>query len=353
MYGRPPVTARAIHRTILVDFGVEAYRVERLTSGHDAHAWAYRVEAADGTVWFAKVREGAPTPASILVPQHLSRLGLDAVVAPVSTLTGAPWATIGTTTMRAPTAQSPTLILAPFVAGTLAVDRPLDDAQWHEYGEFLGALHAVRLPQALERRVPRETFRPYNASLVRMLASARPLPARGPARPVLAVFWSDHAERIERLLARAAELGRHLAEDPPLHSVCHADIHRANILVDTAGRLRVVDWDGVVLAPRERDLMFIIDGIIAGPPINAHEQAMFMEGYGPAEPNPVGLAYYRHAWAIQDIGEFVEQVLRRGPVSAAERAEALSLLVGQLDADGQVPAAEAGWDAVARRLPGG
>jgi spectinomycin phosphotransferase len=343
VYGRPPVTLREIRRAIGEAWDITPSTVERLVAGHDAHAWGYRVQETNGTPWFAKLYEGAPTASSILVPQHLAGSGLDAVVAPVSTRSGAPWATLDGHPGRA-AAEPPTLSLAPFVDGRPALDRPLDDGQWRAYGRFLAALHAVRLPRTLHRTIPRETFRPYNAAAVRAMVATRPLPARGPARTAMAEMWRDQTWRVERLLDRAEVLAGDLLVDPPPNRLCHADIHRGNILVDAAGRLRVVDWDGVVLAPRERDLMFVIDGVTAGPPVTPRQQALFMDGYGTADVNAVALAYYRHAWAIQDIGEYADQVLRRSPVARAEREESLGRLVGQFDVGGQVAAAEAGWD---------
>jgi spectinomycin phosphotransferase len=341
LYGRPPVTIRALVAAIRDAYGIVPSRVRFLPLGHDARAWVYRVEELGGGTWLAKLRDGIPELAAVRVPRHLHEGGLKEVVAAITTRSGEPWAAIG----------AATLVLTPFVEGASAVARPLDDEQWRAYGRFLGALHAVRLPPALARSVPRETFRPYNATGVRALVAERPLPPRGPQRAGLAAVWRDQAVRITRLLDRAEVLGHDLARRRPPHVVCHADIHRANILVDDAGRLRVIDWDGVVLAPRERDLMFVIDGIIAGPPVTPREEALFREGYGPLDADAVALAYYRHAWAIQDIGEFAEQVLRRGPVARAERDHALELLAGQFDPDGQVPAAEAGWEAVAATLP--
>ena len=49
----------------------------------------------------------------------------------------------------------------------------------------------------------------------------------------------------------------------------------------------MVDWDGLLLAPRERDLMFV-----AG-----EEWTRFLEGYGPAALDRTVLAYYRAARA--------------------------------------------------------
>ena len=43
--------------------------------------------------------------------------------------------------------------------------------------------------------------------------------------------------------------------------LCHADLHAWNVLLDTDRQLWLVDWDETILAPKERDLMFVVGGI--------------------------------------------------------------------------------------------
>jgi spectinomycin phosphotransferase len=107
-------------------------------------------------------------------------------------------------------------------------------------------------------------------------------------------------------LRRCAELGRLAqARRSPL-VLCHADIHIFNVLVDASGGLHIVDWDETVLAPRERDLMFLVQGAA---PDGAPDEVAFRQGYGPVTPDPVILAFYRYEWVVQEIAEFGQQVL--------------------------------------------
>jgi spectinomycin phosphotransferase len=97
--------------------------------------------------------------------------------------------------------------------------------------------------------------------------------------------------------------------------LCHTDIHGGNILISTdgqppvpTGNLYVVDWDNPLLAPKERDLMFIGGGIDE---IWKNEQdiAAFYKGYGKTEINIAALAYYRYERIIEDLAAFCEQLL--------------------------------------------
>jgi len=61
----------------------------------------------------------------------------------------------------------------------------------------------------------------------------------------------------------------------------------------------VVDWDGLLLAPRERDLMFV----------TGEERTRFLEGYGPATLDRTVLAYYRWEWVVQELADYGTRVL--------------------------------------------
>ena len=89
---------------------------------------------------------------------------------------------------------------------------------------------------------------------------------------------------------------------------CHGDIHAGNVLVDARGRLHLLDWDTLLLAPRERDLMFIGAGV-AGHWRDAQEAIWFYEGYGPQQPDAQALAYYRCERIVADMVDYCEQVM--------------------------------------------
>ncbi len=65
------------------------------------------------------------------------------------------------------------------------------------------------------------------------------------------------------------------------------------MLVGADDELAIVDWDEPILAPKERDLMFV-GGVVGGVWNEARESAWFYEGYGHAEVDPIAPAYYRY-----------------------------------------------------------
>src|SRR5262249_15494286 len=84
-----------------------------------------------------------------------------------------------------------------------------------------------------------------------------------------------------------------------------------------------VDWDNPLLAPRERDLMYIGGGIV-GTWTTPREQALFYAGYGPVEVNATALAYYRFNHVVVDMALFGADLLL-GREGGADRARWLRL----------------------------
>jgi spectinomycin phosphotransferase len=83
------------------------------------------------------------------------------------------------------------------------------------------------------------------------------------------------------------------------------------VLIAEDNSLYIVDWDvqrHTMLAPKERDLMFIGAGI--GNVWNKHsEEALFYQGYGDTHINMNLLAYYRYERIVEDIAEYVQLLL--------------------------------------------
>lgn len=296
----PPDLPNAdIVAAVRAHYGFPVATATFLPIGHDSSAWVYRVEAEDGAAYFLKIRTGTINEVSLGVPRFLLDRGVAHVVAPLPTRSRALSVDVGTFA----------LMLYPFVEGSTGMDRGMAERQWATYGAVLAQVHATALPPELARRMRRESFTPAWSDVVRQLdAHIADRYFDDPIERELAGFWRTRRAEVRALVERAEALGQRLrAAGLPL-VLCHADIHTANVLIDTSDELWIADWDETILAPKERDLMFVVGGISTDL-VRSREEAWFFQGYGPTHVDPLALAYYRYAWAVNDIGAYGEQAL--------------------------------------------
>ncbi len=299
------------------DFEIVPARIVPLALGADSDARVYRVESTDGEAYFLKIKlgRGGDDDLGAAVARALLVGGIESVVAPVPTKDGALQLTV----------DGFALILYPFVEGRAGWDDGLSVRQWTELGSILRRLHGSQLPAELARRLPRETFVPvarWSRVVEGLLANAYRATDGDPARELLALVAARRDE-IRGLLGRARELGRRLEDERRPCVLCHGDVHTANVLVERGGGLRVVDWDQPILAPRERDLMFVMGTALHGFRPGSPEEAAFFAGYGAVAADPLALAYYRCEWAVQDLGAFAEVVVARSDHGEGAKLAAL------------------------------
>ncbi len=291
-------------------YGLRAAGVAFLPLGADVHTAVYRVDAADGQAYFLKLRGGDFDENPVRITAWLHERGVRQVVPVLRTLGGELWARF----------ESYTCTLAPFIAGRDGFEQPLSEAQWLEFGAALRVVHNFVLPDDLRAALPREDWSPRWREAVRgwqaqaeSAAFADPLAAR------MAAFLRAHRAEVDYLLARAEELAAGLRAGRLDCVLCHADIHAGNLLLAEKGGLYIVDWDTALLAPVERDLMFVGAGI-GGTWNTAREAALFYRGYGQVEIDPSALAYYRYERILEDIAAFCAQILpTEGPGEDRER----------------------------------
>ncbi len=294
----PAVSDEAILASVRASYGITVAGLTFLPIGDDSATWVYRLDAANGGSYFLKLRKGAANEPSFVVPRHLHDQGVTHVMAALPTSTGALWVGV----------EEFALALYPFIDGATGTDAGMTEHHWVTYGATLRQIHEAELPPQVARHMRRESFTPDWGGVVQRLdAHIAAHTFTNPPERELAAFWRDRRAEIRTLVDRAGTLGNSLrASSPPL-VLCHGDIHTWNLLIDTTDRLWIVDWDETVLAPRERDLMFVVGGIGPGL-VWPHEEAWFFAGYGATTVDPLALAYYRYAWALGDIGSYGERV---------------------------------------------
>jgi spectinomycin phosphotransferase len=332
----PDIPIERLRACLREHYDLAALTLEFLPRGHDYSAGVYQVMSERGAAYLLKVTSRPLYEPSCLVPRYLSQQGIAAVVAPVPTTSRALWTTL------ASERGEWTAIVYPWITGDTSLTG-MTDAQWNEAGALFKRIHQVRLsPEALAGFAPprAETFDPTAyARWVRAFASQH-LHARlgesesGSARAVRAT-WIEHQSTIHTIVTSLETLAAVLRSR--IHAlpyvICHADLHPANLLRDPAGHVFVIDWDEVMLAPKERDFIFIREP----------RAGAFGEGYGlsPEEIDWVALTYFRWERVVQDLIEDAQLVCFRTDVGEDTKVAAAQTIANTFAPSDNVAAAYA------------
>ena len=318
MLEKPELPDEQLIACLQHDYGLRIIQIDFLPLGNDLNTAVYRVVADDARPYFLKLRGGNFDEITVAIPQLLSDQGMAQVIAPIATCAGRLWARVDTFTA----------ILSPFVAGQNGFEVAVTDRQRIEIGAALKRLHTAALPSSLGQRIPREEYAPYWRDLVRKFQErAEETAFVEPVAAQLAALLQAKRAVIDNLVLRAEQLGNLLQARSLENVLCHADIHAGNLLIDGDDTLYIVDWDTLILAPKERDLMFVGSGI-DHVWRSAREQALFYQGYGSTEIDPTTLAYYRFERIVEDIAAYCEQILLTDQ-GGQDREEGLRQLASQ------------------------
>ncbi len=298
MREKPDLADEVIIDCLRSDYNLHITSLVFMPLGYDPNASVYRVLTTDGNAYFLKLKRGAVDELSLTIPEFLKTHGLKQVIAPLKTRTGRLRTRV----------EDFTVLLYPFIDGRSGKEIGLTDSQWSEFGTALKKLHSLELPTELATQIPRETFIPKTSYIKAVDAKIDAGDFNNRFAHELAALWVEKRDEIHHLVERAETLGWQLQAQTHNLVLCHADIHTANVLIGTDGKLWIVDWDTPILAPKERDLIFVT-GVGAGAALitsvpGAHGEALFYSGYGKTEIDPMALAYYRYHWALEDIGGF-------------------------------------------------
>jgi len=298
MLEKPDIIDELIISRLQEEYGLHAATLTFLPLGADLGTAVYRVVSNDGTAYFLKLRKGF-NEIIVTVPLFLKSQGVQEIIPPFETKSKQGWADFGEYKM----------ILYPFIEGKDGFDMELSNHHRRTLGAALKGIHAVQVPPEFKRLIPQETFSPrWRESMKSFQAQVENKVFDEPIAAKLAEFTKSKRDEITNLVERAETLASELQSKPLELVLCHTDIHGGNILISDKDEFYIVDWDNPLLAPKERDLMFIgggIDEIWE----TKREEAIFYEGYGKTEVNLSALAYYRYERVIEDLVVICEQLL--------------------------------------------
>lgn len=114
---------------------------------------------------------------------------------------------------------------------------------------------------------------------------------------------NPHIEQIKKLIDTLKLLSESLKNSHVRMALCHTDLHNWN-LMQSDRELILIDWEGLRLAPVEADLMFLVDQPYYDDFLN-----MYRKVHQHFAINPDILEFYQYRRKLEDIWEFMEQLL--------------------------------------------
>lgn len=284
MIEKSPLSEQRIIDCLKLNYGIDVATLTFLPLGADMQASIYKAQARDQSSYFVKLKYSYHHDAIAIIIALLRNAGIQQIIPILKTIEGE----------FSQRLDDFTLIVSPFIEGKDGFSRDLTDVQWHALGKVMRQIHEIDIPLSIQTMVRRESFSPKWRQAMR---SFYPLIDSEPSGDEIALklltFMKKYRIVIHRLVDRAEQLARKVQDQIPEFVLCHSDIHGGNVLIGGNGSIYIVDWDDPIMAPKERDLMFIGGGV-ANVWNKPRQERLFYKGYGYAEVNMTLLAYYRH-----------------------------------------------------------
>ncbi len=307
MREQPKIPDEHLRACLQDQYDLITVTLEFLPRGKDSHAGVYRVVSEQGTPYLLKVTSRPLYEPGCLVPRYLRDQGITSVVAPFPTKSHALWTKL----------VDWTVIVYPFLDGDTSLTG-MTDEQWKEVGIIFKRIHQVLLPPEGFSSLRKETFDPTAYTRWVHAFETRHLKPRlggsGSSR-ALRASWVAHQSTIHKAVTSLEKLAEVLKARTFPYVICHADLHAANLLRDRHGHVFVIDWDEVMLAPKERDFIFI----------RQPQADAFWEGYGVIQMDWMLLSYYLWERVVQDVIEDAQNVCFRDDWAEETRTDVARL----------------------------
>lgn len=280
------------------DYGIKATQLSPLPFSADPNASVYKASTKEGFSYFVKLKRGHSEDLSARLLSLLHTAGIQQILAPIKTIQG----------KFLKQMPDSTLLVYPFIEGQNGFCAPLKEKQWMSLGKILKQVHSFNLPLLIQEQIRKEVYPSHWQETVRSSCfRMQSEPAGDEIAFKLQQFIKAHEKTIHRLVDQSEELRQKALKQTPLLVLCHSDIHAGNVLIDIHDSIYVVDWDDPILAPKERDLMFIGGGV-ANVWNQPDEEKFFYQGYGKTEINWILMAYYRHVRIVEDIALYIHDL---------------------------------------------
>lgn len=295
----PNIDMDALLHDIAVAYGIHATAITFIPRGECS--WGYRIDTAGGEPYFLKLfRDGSlPTWAAQLVYRLHSVCHIQQVSYPLPARSGEVLNTLAGFQAA----------IFPFIDGQSLFDLSSHRDTLYQLGRLLAQLHNCHV---LDSQCPRiEQFNawglePYHRVLETCSATQTLPGAAGEAQRLLRPLTG----RLENLLENLFSFQQKARQCAFIPCICHGDPTPGNILVAPGGEPYLIDWDDIILAPRERDLVFwehddvLFENMPSSPVLDGYRSIA-----GSFELDPDIIGFYHCQWTVGEIAAFGHRLL--------------------------------------------
>lgn len=300
MFDKPNIQEALLIKILNENYRLNIQSISFLPWGADRNTAVYRACSEDNAEYFVKLRKDDFNEMSLLVPKFLQDHKVQHILAPLNTYDKKLWVQV----------SEFYLSVYPFIAGDNAYETGLTDKHWMEFGEVLKGIHKAKLPQDILSRIPKEDFSDIWINRIKkFLIEIDHKNYEDPISKQFADLLKKKLTIINTLIQGAEIYGKELKNKNAPFVLCHADIHAWNMQIQKDGNFYIIDWDTILLAPKERDLMFVASGLFKKERTPEQEEALFYKTYGDINnTDQHALIYYRCERILRDLVEYCEEI---------------------------------------------
>lgn len=290
---KKPIQEQEIIDLLKIHYGIDIQTAQLISGGADINAVVFKADTKFNS-YFVKFKYGDHDEINLSIIRLLHDCGIKEIIFPIHKLEGKLFQQL----------DRFRIIVYPFIHAPNGFTQNLTEKQWKQLGKALRKIHDVSVPTLIQKQLRKETYSSKWREIVRSFyKKIEPAISDDQITADFKVIFKQNIDIIHRLVEYAEELSKKIQPDLDKYVLCHSDIHAGNVLIASDESVYIIDWDEPMLAPKERDLMFIGGGV--GNVWNKPQEIpYFYEGYGKTNIDKTILSYYRHERIVQDIGEF-------------------------------------------------
>ena len=296
------INTDSIRKIIHTEYGFPILSIEPLNLGYDANTMVFKILSSGQQAYFLKIRSKYFSVSCNILFWLSQNAGLTNIINPIETLDKKLY-------VKTPSAY---FMVYPYINGKSGLDLALTKDQFIEFGRFLKKLHSEKIPNRYFETIPADNCGDQYIEMTKNIGMIKKYLKSHKKILREDNIILDFFAALETYQNKISEIISYLENTVNEIScknlcVCHGDIHAGNLLIDK-NNFYVVDWDTMILAPKEKDLMYIGGGIGSKWTKDADIEN-FYKGYGREdEVNKNLLKYYRCKRIIRDIYYFTGKI---------------------------------------------